>query len=165
MEIPVSHPVGYRQVDLEPIEQEEEDRKMATHGRRHSGIGFPFASIARNRCSNSQRHRLHCSRIIDDAPVGRLPCLVNEKWKMEESYGFFRCAPEDQGNRRRGSVRSHVCGESLDDVERKLAISLNRSGHTEILKSFQERSRQYRAVESMGRKLDWNRRAVEGSCR
>ena len=69
----------------------------------------------------------------------------SEKWKAEESR-FLSLRAKAREIKAGFGEEPRLRGE-LDDVERKLAI-FEKSGHTEILKSFQKRSRQYREVEA-----------------
>ena len=128
---------------LEPIEQEEEEGKWRrTEGDiRHR---FPVRIYSQKQVFQLAKTPLALLKIIDDAPEVDYHAW-SEKWKMEESY-FLSLRTKIREIEAGLGEEPRLRGE-LDDVERKLAI-FERSGHTEILKSFQERSRQYRAVEA-----------------
>ena len=83
-------------------------------------------------------------RIIDEAPEVGFQSW-NEKWQIQESR-FLSLRARAREITAGLAEESRLRGE-LDDVKRKLEI-FEQSGHAEILKSYQERSRQFREVEA-----------------
>ena len=127
--------------DLEPIERELNGQWKRAEGDIQQR--FPVRIYSQKQIFQIAKTPLALLKIIDEAPeVGYQ--AWSEKCNVQESR-FLAL---------RTRIREIVAGlgeeprlrGELDDVERKLAI-FEQSGHTEILKTFQERSRQYREVE------------------
>ena len=127
--------------DLEPIEQEVNGQWQHAEGDIQQR--FPVRIYSQKQVFQLARTPLALLKIIDEAPeVGYHSW--SEKWKVQESR-FLSMRAKAREIKVGTSEESRLRGE-LDDVKRKLTI-FEQSGHTEILKSFQERSRQYREVE------------------
>ncbi|MXX39761.1 MAG: ABC transporter [Gemmatimonadetes bacterium] len=127
--------------DLEPIEQEVNGQWRRAEGDIQQR--FPVRIYSQKQVFQLARTPLALLKIIDEAPeVGYHSW--SEKWKVQESH-FLSLRAKAREIKVGTSEEPRLRGE-LDDVKRKLAI-FEQSGHTEILKSFQERSRQYREVE------------------
>ena len=127
---------------LEPIEQEMDGQWQRADGDIRQR--FPVRIYSQKQVFQLAKTPLALLRIIDEAPeVGYH--AWSEKWKAEESR-FLSLRAKAREIKAGLGEEPRLRGE-LDDVERKLAI-FEQSGHTEILKSFQKRSRQYREVEA-----------------
>lgn len=83
-------------------------------------------------------------KIIDEAPEVGLHTL-NEKWEILE--GLFLSLRARAREITAGLAEEQRLRGDLEDVKRKLEI-FEQSGHAEILKTYQERTRQYREVET-----------------
>ncbi len=127
---------------LEPIEREVNGQWQRAEGDIRQR--FPVRIYSQKQVFQLAKTPLALLKIIDEAPeVGYHAWF--EKWKAEESR-FLSLRAKAREIKAGFGEEPRLRGE-LDDVERKLAI-FEQSGHTEILKSFQKRSRQYREVEA-----------------
>ena len=129
--------------DLEPIEQEEINGEW----RRAEGDirqRFPVRIYSQKQVLQLAKTPLALLKVVDEAPeVGRHSSF--EKWKAAESRLLSLRAKAREIEA--GLAEEPRLRGGLDDVKRKLAI-FEQAGHTEILKSFQKRSRQQRDVET-----------------
>ena len=127
---------------LEPIEREVNGQWQRAEGDIRQR--FPVRIYSQKQVFQLAKTPLALLKIIDEAPeVGYHAWF--EKWKAKESR-FLSLRAKAREIKAGFGEEPRLRGE-LDDVERKLAI-FEQSGHTEILKSFQKRSRQYREVEA-----------------
>ncbi len=127
---------------LEPIEREVNGQWQRAEGDIRQR--FPVRIYSQKQVFQLAKTPFALLKIIDEAPeVGYHAWF--EKWKAEESR-FLSLRAKAREIKAGFGEEPRLRGE-LDDVERKLAI-FEQSGHTEILKSFQKRSRQYREVEA-----------------
>ena len=139
---------------LEPIEQEMDGQWQSAEGDIRQR--FPVRIYSQKQVFQLAKTPLALLKIIDEAPgVGYH--AWSEKWKAEESR-FLSLRAKAREIKAGFGEEPRLRGE-LDDVERKLAI-FEKSGHTEILKSFQKRSRQYREVEAWEKSWDRNRKQL-----
>ena len=128
---------------IEPIEHEADNGEW----RRSDGSiqqRFPIRIYSQKQVFQLAKTPLALLKVIDESPkVDRHSW--SEKWKMQESrfLSLRAMAREiDVGL----SEEPRLRGE-LEDVERRLTI-FEQSGHAEILKTFQKRTRQMRDVEA-----------------
>ena len=127
---------------LEPIEQEMDGQWQRADGDIRQR--FPVRIYSQKQVFQLAKTPFALLRIIDEAPeVGYH--AWSEKWKAEESR-FLSLRAKAREIKAGLGEEPRLRGE-LDDVKRRLNI-FEQSGHTEILKSFQKRSRQYREVEA-----------------
>ena len=129
--------------DLEPIEQEDGNGEW----RRSDGSiqqRFPMRIYSQKQVFQLAKETAALLKVVDESRKVD-PHSWSEKWKMEESrFLSLRARAREietglaEGPRLRGE---------LEDVERRLTI-FEQSGHAEILKSFQKRTRQTRDVEA-----------------
>ena len=128
--------------DLEPIEREVSGQWTNAEGDiQHR---FPVRIYSQKQVFQLAKTPLALLRIIDVAPEVDYRAW-SEKWKMEESrYLSLRAKAREIESGL--SEEPRLRGE-LDDVKRKLDI-FEQSGHTEILKFYQECTRQCREVEA-----------------
>ena len=129
--------------NLDPIQEERAD---GTWGRAEGDIPqrFPVRIYSQKQIFQLAKAPLALLRIVDDAPkVGRH--AWGERWKEEETR-FLSLRAKARELDAGLSEEPRLRGE-LDDVTRKLA-AFESAGHAEVLKSFQKRQRQQRAVEA-----------------
>ncbi len=127
--------------DLEPIERELNGQWKRAEGDIQQR--FPARIYSQKQIFQIAKTPLALLKIIDEAAeVGYQ--AWSEKWNVQESR-FLTLRTRTREIVAGLGEEQRLRGE-LDDVERKLAI-FEQSGHTEILKTFQERIRQYREVE------------------
>lgn len=128
--------------DLEPIQREVNGQWINAEGDiQHR---FPVRIYSQKQVFQLAKTPLALLKIIDVAPEVDYHAW-SEKWKMEESrYLSLRAKVREIETGL--SEEPRLRGE-LDDVKRKLDI-FEQSGHTKILKSYQERTRQCREVEA-----------------
>lgn len=128
--------------DLEPIE-----RKLNGQWRRADGDiqqRFPARIYSQKQVFQLAKAPLALLRIIDEASEVGFQSW-NEKRNIQESR-FLSLRAKAREITAGLAEESRLRGE-LDDIKRKLDI-FEQSGHAEILKSFQERTRQHREVEA-----------------
>ena len=128
--------------DLEPIEQEENGQWRRAEGDIQQR--FPVRIYSQKQVFQLAKTPLALLKVIDEAPDVDQHSW-SEKWKLQESR-FLSLRAKAREVEAGLAEEPRLKGE-LDDVKRKLDI-FEQSGHTEILKSFQERTRQYREVEA-----------------
>ncbi len=128
--------------DLEPIEREANRQWQRAEGDIQQR--FPVRIYSQKQIFQLAKTPLALLRIIDEAQVVGFHTF-NEKWKIQESR-FLSLRARNREITAGLAEEPRLRGE-LDDVKRKLDI-FEQSGHAEILKSFQERTRQYREVET-----------------
>ena len=129
--------------DLEPIEQEEVDGEW----RRTEGNirqRFPMRIYSQKQVFQLAKTPLALLKVIDESPKVN-QYFWSEKWKAEGSR-FLSLRAKAREIEAGLAEEPRLRGE-LDDVKRKLAI-FEQAGHAVILKSFQNRSRQQRDVET-----------------
>ena len=128
--------------DLEPIERQLNGQWKRTDGDIQQR--FPVRIYSQKQIFQLAKAPLALLRIIDEAPEVGFQSW-NEKWQIQESR-FLSLRARAREITAGLAEESRLRGE-LDDVKRKLEI-FEQSGHAEILKSYQERSRQFREVEA-----------------
>lgn len=129
--------------ELDPIQEERAD---GTWVRAEGDIPqrFPVRIYSQKQIFQLSKAPLALLRIVDDAPkVGRQ--AWGERWKQEETR-FLSLRAKARELDAGPSEEPRLRGE-LDDVTRKLAV-FETAGHAEVLKAFQKRRRQQRAVEA-----------------
>lgn len=128
--------------DLDPIEEE-----IAGGWRRAEGDvsqRFLVRIYSQKQVFHLARSPLALLGVIDEAPeVDRRSW--NDRWKEEE--GRFLSLHARAREIEAGFAEEPRLRGELDDVERKLAV-FEEAGHADILREFQRRSRQRRAVEA-----------------
>lgn len=128
--------------DLDPIEEQ-------TNGiwRRAEGDvvqRFPIRMYSQKQIFHLAKTPMALLKVVDEAPeVDRRSW--NTRWKEEESR--FLSLRAKAREIEAGLTEEHRLKGELDDVKRKLAI-FEGAGHADVLKSFQKRQRQLRAVET-----------------
>ena len=127
---------------LEPIERETDGQWQRAEGEIQQR--FPVRIYSQKQIFQLARAPLALLRIIDEAPEVGLHTL-NEKWKIQE--GRFLSLRARAREITAGLAEEQRLRGELEDVKRKLEI-FEQSGHAEILKTYQERTRQYREVET-----------------
>ena len=127
--------------DLEPIEQKMDGQWQRAEGDIRQR--FPVRIYSQKQIFQLAKTPLALLKIIDEAPEVDYPAW-SEKWKVEESR-FLSIRAKAREIKASFGEESRLRGE-LADVRRRLDI-FEQSGHAEILKSFQKRSRQYREIE------------------
>ena len=128
--------------DLELIEREVKGQWRRAEGDIQQR--FPVRIYSQKQIFQLAKTPLALLRVIDEAPeVGHHSW--SEKWKLQESR-FLSLRAKAREVEAGLAEEPRLRGE-LDDVERKLAI-FEQAGHAEILKAFQERTRQNREVEA-----------------
>ncbi|MCE2440449.1 MAG: ABC transporter [Candidatus Latescibacteria bacterium] len=128
--------------DLEPIERLLNGQWTRTEGKIQER--FPVRIYSQKQIFQLAKDPLALLRIIDEAlEVGFQSW--NERWRILESR-FLSLRARAREITAGLAEEPRLRGE-LDDVKRKLDV-FEQSGHAEILKSFQERSRQFREVEA-----------------
>ena len=128
--------------DLEAIEKEEKGQWKNAEGDIQQR--FPVRIYSQKQVFQLAKTPLALLGIIDDAPEVNYHAW-SESWTMEESR-YLSLQAKVREIEAGLTEEPRLRGE-LDDVKRKLEI-FEQSGHTEILKSYQERTRQYREVEA-----------------
>jgi energy-coupling factor transporter ATP-binding protein EcfA2 len=130
---------------LTPIEQQSEDGSWARVGgevRRR----FPVSLYSQKQIFELAEEPGALLRIVDEAPGVDRPGW-NERWRMQESRFLALRAKMREIEIRLGEEgRLRAASE---DVARKLA-AFESAGHSDILRRFQLRSRQQRALEAWG---------------
>ncbi len=127
--------------DLDPIEEEVDEDWQRAEGDVQQR--FPVRMYSQKQVFHLAKTPLALLRIVDDAPdVDRRSWSAS--WKEEEGrfLSLRAKAREIEG----GLAEEPRLKGELDDVKRKLAI-FEGAGHAGVLKEFQKRSRQQRAVE------------------
>ncbi len=127
---------------LEPIEQEIDGQWQRAEGDIRQR--FPVRIYSQKQVFQLARTPLALLKIIDEAPRVDYHAW-SEKRKVEENR-FLSIRARSRELKAGLGEEPRLRGE-LDDVKRRLAI-FEQSGHAEILKSFQKRSRQYREIEA-----------------
>lgn len=126
---------------LDPIEEE-----AGAQWRRAEGDvvqRFPIRMYSQKQIFHLAKTPLALLKVVDDAPeVDRRSW--NTRWKEEESR-FLSLRAKAREIEAGLSEEAGLKGE-LDDVKRKMAI-FEEAGHADVLKAFQKRRRQQRAVE------------------
>ncbi len=127
--------------DLDAIEEEVgEDWRRAEGDVQQR---FPVRMYSQKQVFHLAKTPLALLRIVDDAPeVDRRSWSA--RWKEEE--GRFLSLRVKAREIEAGLAEEPRLKGELDDVKRKLAI-FERAGHADVLREFQKRSRQQRAVE------------------
>jgi len=128
--------------DLEPIEEEIHEEWRPAQGDIRQR--FPVRIYSQKQIFQLARSPLALLRIVDEAPDVDYSSW-DEKWKSEEAR-FLSIRARTREIETGLSEEQRLNGE-LDDVKHKLAI-FEKAGHKEVLKSFQNRSRQQRTVEA-----------------
>ncbi len=128
--------------DLEAIEREEEGQWINAEGDVQQR--FPVRIYSQKQVFQLAKTPLALLKIIDDAPEVNYQDW-SENWKMEESR-YLSLKAKVREIEAGLNEEPRLRGE-LEDVKLKLEI-FEQSGHTEILRSFQERTRQNREVEA-----------------
>ncbi len=128
--------------DLEPIEREVNGQWRRAEGDIQQR--FPVRIYSQKQVFQLAKTPLALLKVIDEAPDVDQHSW-SEKWKSQESR-FLSLRAKAREVEAGLAEEPRLRGE-LDDVERKLAI-FEQAGHAEILKAFQERTRQNREVEA-----------------
>ena len=128
--------------DLDPIE--EEAKGGWSHAEGDIRQRFPVRIYSQKQIFQLAKTPLALLGVVDEAPeVNRQSW--NERWKEEETRFLTLCAKAREIEAGLAE-ESRLRGE-LDDIKRKMAI-FEEAGHSDVLKVFQRRSRQQRAVEA-----------------
>ena len=128
--------------DLAPIEQEIDGQWRSAAGEIQQR--FPVRIYSQKQVFQLAKTPLSLLKIIDEAPEVGYDSW-SKKWRTEESR-FLSLRARAREIEAGLAEESRLRGE-LEDVKRKLAI-FEQSGHAEILKSFQKRTRQQRDIEA-----------------
>ena len=128
--------------ELRPIEREMNGQWKHAEGEIQQR--FPVRIYSQKQIFQLAKTPLALLRVIDEASEVGFHSW-SERWKIQESR-FLSLRARAREILAGLAEKPRLRGE-LDDVKRKLEI-FEQSGHTEILKSFQERTRQYREVEA-----------------
>ena len=127
--------------DLDPIEEEKIDGEWH-HAEGDIPQRFPVRMYSQKQVFHLAKMPLALLKVVDEAPeVDRRSW--NERW-MEEEGRLLLLRAKAREIEAGLAEESRLRGE-LDDVQRKLAI-FEEAGHADVLKAFQRRSRQQRAV-------------------
>ena len=127
---------------LEPIEQEIDGQWQRAEGDIQQR--FPVRIYSQKQVFQLAKTPFALLKIINEAAEVDYHAW-SEKWKVEESR-FLSLRAKSRELKAGLGEEPRLRGE-LDDVKRRLTI-FEQSGHAEILKSFQKRSRQYREIEA-----------------
>jgi hypothetical protein len=128
--------------DLDPIEEDTRGGWRQTEG--DVARNFPIRLYSQKQIFHLAKAPLALLRVVDDAPeVDHLSW--RNRWREEESR-FLSLRAKAREIEAGLSEEAGLKGD-LDDVKRRLAI-FEDAGHADILKSFQNRRRQQRTVES-----------------
>lgn len=128
--------------DLNPIEEETDGEWRRAEG--DVVQRFPVRMYSQKQIFHLAKTPLALLKVVDEAPeVDRRSW--NTRWKEEESR-FLSLRAKAREIEAGLSEEAGLKGE-LDDVKRKLAI-FEEAGHADVLKAFQKRRRQQRAIES-----------------
>ena len=127
---------------LEPIEQKIDGQWQRAEGDIRQR--FPIRIYSQKQVFQLAKTPFALLKIINEAPEVDYHAW-SEKWKVEESR-FLSLRAKAREIKAGLGEESRLRGE-LADVRRRLDI-FEQSGHAEILKSFQKRSRQYREIEA-----------------
>jgi len=127
--------------NIEPIQQETDGGWQPAQGDIRQR--FPVRIYSQKQIFQLAKTPLALLRVVDEAPeVDHLAWA--EKWKKEE--GQFLSLRAKAREIETGLAEEPRLRGELDDVKRKLVI-FEETGHADILKSYQKRSRQQREVE------------------
>jgi energy-coupling factor transporter ATP-binding protein EcfA2 len=131
-----------QQGDLDPIQVEEDSRAWrADHG--DVAQRFPIRIYSQKQIFEMARKPLALLRIVDEAAeVNRR--AWDDRWKEEETRFLSLRAKAREIETSLGD-EPRLRGE-LEDIKRKLAV-FEQAGHASILREYQKRLRQQRAVE------------------
>ncbi len=128
--------------ELDPIQQVSDEDWIRAEGDIRQR--FPVRIYSQKQIFQLAKTPLALLRIVDEAPeVNYLSW--QERWKEEETR-FLSLRSKAREIEAGLSEEPRLRGE-LDDVKRKLAI-FEEAGHTEILKTFQQRRRQQQSVDA-----------------
>ncbi len=127
---------------LEPIERETDGQWQRAEGEIQQR--FPVRIYSQKQIFQLARAPLALLRIIDDAPEVDLHTLIEKRNIQEGRFLSLRAMAREITA---GLAEEQRLRGELEDVRRKLEI-FEQSGHSEILKTYQERTRQYREVET-----------------
>lgn len=131
-----------KRADLEAIEQEVDGEWRKSEGDIQQR--FPIRIYSQKQIFELAKDNLALLKIVDDAPgVNRKSW--DERWHAEEAK-FLLLRTEAREMEAELAKESRLRGE-LDDVKRKLNV-FETTGHADVLKAFQEKSRQSRSVET-----------------
>jgi energy-coupling factor transporter ATP-binding protein EcfA2 len=128
--------------NLDPIEEETSGGWRRAEG--DVSQRFPIRMYSQKQVFHLAKTPLALLRIVDEAPaVDRRSW--ESRWKEEE--GRFLSLRAKARELEAGLLDEPRLRGELDDVKRKLAV-FEAAGHADVLKEFQKRSRQQRAVEA-----------------
>ena len=128
--------------EIEPIQQEIDGNWHPAEGDIRQR--FPARIYSQKQIFQLAKTPLALLRVVDEAPEVDYRSWI-EKWKKEE--GQFLSLRAKTREIEVGLAEEPRLRGELDDVKRKLAI-FEETGHADILKSYQKRSRQQRQVEA-----------------
>lgn len=128
--------------DLEPIEQEVDGRWRPAQGDVRQR--FPVRIYSQKQIFQLAGTPLSLLKIIDEAPEVDRHSWSHERKALENRFLSLRAKARELAA---GLTEAPRLRGELDDVKRKLNV-FEQSGHTEILRSFQKRSRQQRDVDN-----------------
>lgn len=128
--------------DLDPIQEERDGTWQRAEG--DVTQRFPVRMYSQKQIFHLATAPLALLGIVDEAPdVDRRSW--NERWKEEE--GRFLALRAKAREIEAGLAEEPRLKGELDDIRRKLAV-FEEAGHADVLREFQKRSRQLRAVEA-----------------
>ena len=128
--------------DLDAIEEERDGAWHRAEG--DVALRFPIRMYSQKQIFHLAKAPLALLGVVDEAPEVDYRSW-NTRWKEEESR-FLSLRAKAREIEAGLSEEAGLRGE-LDDVKRKLAI-YEQAGHADVLKAFQKRRRQQRAVET-----------------
>lgn len=128
--------------DLDPIQEESNGDWRRAEG--DVALRFPIQVYSQKQIFHMAKTPLALLRVVDEAPDVDRRSWAN-RWREEESR-FLALRAKAREIEAGLEEEPRLRGE-LDDVKRKLSI-FEGAGHADVLKSFQKRRRQQRAVET-----------------